>query len=100
MPKSATTARPRTPRPKSAAPERRRFWLQYPSRQVKRPILWEMSRKFPEVKFDIRQATVNEEIGLIGLELQAPRSEIKAVIKWFEKHGVKVEPVEINVIES
>lgn len=92
--------KPAARKPKAPAAERRRFWLQYPSRQVKRPILWEMSRKFPEVRFDIRQATVNEEIGLIGLELEAPRAEIKAAIKWFEKHGVKVEPVEINVIES
>lgn len=95
--------KPAAPRPKpSKAPaaERRRFWLQYPSRQVKRPILWEMSRKFPEVRFDIRQATVNEEIGLICLELEAPRSELKAAIRWFERHGVQVEPVEINVIES
>lgn len=92
--------KPAARKPKAPAAECRRFWLQYPSRQVKRPILWEMSRKFPEVRFDIRQATVNEEIGLICLELEAPRADIKAAIKWFEKHGVKVEPVEINVIES
>jgi len=28
------------------------------------------------------------------------RSEVEAAIKWLEKNGVNVEPVEINVIES
>ncbi len=33
-------------------------------------------------------------------ELNGKREEVKAAIKWLEKNGVNVEPVEINVIES
>jgi hypothetical protein len=36
----------------------------------------------------------------VSLELAGKRAEIKAAIGWLEKLGVKVEPVEINVIES
>ena len=43
---------------------------------------------------------MTDEIGIVCLELDGPRSEVKAAIKWLEKHGVSVEPVEINVIES
>ena len=43
---------------------------------------------------------LTDEIGLVCLELEGKRIEIKNAIKWLEKQGVKVEPVEINVLES
>ena len=82
-----------------AANEKRRFWLTYPTKLITRPVIWELSQKFPVV-FNVRQASVTDEIGILCLELQAPRAEVKAAIAWLEKQGVKVEPVEINVIES
>jgi ABC-type methionine transport system ATPase subunit len=86
-------------RPKAEKPERRRFWLTYPTKLITRPVIWQMSQKFPVV-FNVRQASVTDEIGILCLELEARRAEIKSAIAWLEKQGVKVEPVEINVIES
>jgi len=43
---------------------------------------------------------VTDEIGIVCLELDGQRDEVKAAIKWLEKLGVSVEPVEISVIES
>jgi L-aspartate semialdehyde sulfurtransferase ferredoxin len=60
-----------------------RLWLMYPSRNITKPIIFELSKKF-EVEFNIRQASVNDEIGLVSLEEQ----------------GIKVEPVEIQTIEG
>jgi hypothetical protein len=80
-------------------PERRRFWLTYPTRLITKPIIWEMTRKYPVI-FNVRQASVTDQIGIVCLELEAPRADLKAAIAWLEKQGVKVEPVEINVIES
>ena len=100
-PKKTKTARPsRTPR--AAAPDRqekRRVWLTYPTKLITQPVIWQLSQKFPVV-FNVRQASVTEEMGILCLELEAPRSDVKAAIAWLEKQGVKVEPVEINVIES
>ena len=76
-----------------------RFWLMYPPKRIQQPILWELSKKF-DVVTNVRQASITDEIGLVCLELDGKRSEIKNAIKWLEKQGVKVEPVEINVIES
>jgi ABC-type methionine transport system ATPase subunit len=76
-----------------------RFWLMYPVKLVQRPLLWELAKKF-EVVTNVRQASINDEIGLVCLELDGKRVEIKNAIKWLEKQGVKVEPIEINVIES
>jgi L-aspartate semialdehyde sulfurtransferase ferredoxin len=76
-----------------------RLWLMYPTRLVTRPVIWELGQKF-QISFNIRQASVNEEIGLVSLELQGERDEVKRAIAWLEEMGVKVEPVEINTIEG
>jgi hypothetical protein len=71
----------------------------YPPRLIQQPLLWQLGHKFSIVT-NIRQASVTDEIGIVCLELDGSASEIKAAIKWLEKLGVSVEPVEINVIES
>ena len=76
-----------------------RLWLMYPPKLIKEPLLWQLTRKFPIVT-NIRQASVTDEIGIVSLEIDGNRSDIKAAIQWLEKIGVSVEPVEINVIES
>jgi len=76
-----------------------RLWLMFPARLITRPVLWELGRSFAVVT-NIRQASVTEEIGLVSLELDGERSEIKKAIAWLEEQGIKVEPVEINTIES
>ena len=76
-----------------------RLWLMYPTRLVTRPIIWELCKKF-EVTTNLRQASVNEEVGLVCLEFNGEREEIKRAIAWLEELGVKVEPVEINTIEG
>ena len=76
-----------------------RLWLMYPPRLITTPVIWELAQKF-KVVTNVRQASVTDEIGVVCLELNGPRPEIKAAIKWLEKLGVKVEPVEISVIES
>ena len=80
-------------------PDKTRVWLTYPPQKIKRPIIWELGHKF-DIVTDIRQASVNDEVGIVCLELDGKRSEIDAGIAWLEKNGVNVDPVEINVIES
>jgi hypothetical protein len=58
-----------------------------------------MCQRFPVI-FNVRQASVTDEIGILCLELQGRRADLKAAVTWLERQGVKVEPVEINVIES
>jgi ABC-type methionine transport system ATPase subunit len=76
-----------------------RFWLMYPAKLIQQPLLWQLAKKF-DVVTNVRQASINDEIGLVCLELHGKRLEIKNAVKWLEKQGVKVEPIEINVIES
>ncbi|HYG22522.1 MAG TPA: NIL domain-containing protein [Verrucomicrobiae bacterium] len=80
-------------------PTQRRLWLMYPPRLIKKPLIWELGQKF-KVVTNLRQVNVSDEIGIVCLELDGARDQVKAAITWLEQLGVKVEPVEINVIES
>ena len=87
------------PATKSTTPTQRRLWLMFPPKLIKKPLIWEVGHKF-KVVTNIRQASVTDEIGIVCLELDGKREDVKAAIKWLEKLGVSVEPVEISVIES
>jgi ABC-type methionine transport system ATPase subunit len=87
------------PTANSTRSDQTRLWLMYPPKLIKEPLIWQISHKF-NVITNVRQASVTDEIGIVSLELDGSREDIKAAIKWLEKLGVKVEPVEINVIES
>ena len=83
----------------SGGNEKKRLWLTFPRQQIQRPVIWDLGHKFA-VMTNIRQASITEEIGIVSLELEGARTEIKRAIVWLESLGVKVEPVEINVIEG
>jgi ABC-type methionine transport system ATPase subunit len=74
-----------------------RLWLMYPPKLIKRPLIWELGQKF-KVVTNIRQCSVSDEIGIVCLELDGKREDVKAAIKWLTKSGVSVEPVEISAI--
>ncbi len=71
----------------------------YPARLITRPIIYDLGKNFALIT-NVRQASVTDEIGLVSLELDGEREEIKKAIAWLEELGVKVEPVEINTIEG
>jgi hypothetical protein len=83
----------------NGSPQKTRLWLMYPPKMITTPVIWELSQKF-KVVTNVRQASVTDEIGIVCLELEGARADIKSAIKWLEKGGINVEPVEINVIES
>jgi ABC-type methionine transport system ATPase subunit len=94
-PKAAKASR----KSESNGKQKRRLWLMYPPRQITNPVIWELGHRF-NVVTNVRQASVTDEIGIVCLEIEGERTEIKAAIGWLEKLGISVEPVEINVIES
>lgn len=76
-----------------------RYWLVFDKETSKRPLIYEMSRKF-DVVFNIRQSSVTGDMGLIALELEGERQTVKDALSWFESQGVHVDPVEIQTIEG
>src|SRR2546421_2654184 len=78
----------------------RRCWFTFPSKkQVEQPIIWQMSRKFPEVVFDIRQASVQNELGIMAVVLSGEGDEGKGALGVFRSQGGTVEPIEKSGIE-
>jgi len=78
-----------------------RCWLTFPTRtQVEQPIIWQMSRKFPDVEFDIRQASVQNEIGIMAVLFSGEEADVKQALEFLRSKGVTVEPIEKSVIEG
>jgi L-aspartate semialdehyde sulfurtransferase ferredoxin len=75
-----------------------RFYLTYSQEQIKVPIIYQVGRKF-RVVTNIRTASVSDHVGIVGLELEGEQPEIDAAVAWIASQGVKVEPIEKNVIE-
>ena len=84
-----------------AAPYSKRYWFTFPSRtQVEQPIIWQMSQKFPNVSFDIRQASVQNEIGIMAVLFSGKAEEVQGAIQFLRSRGVTVEPIEKSVVEG
>ena len=77
---------------------REKVYLSYPTEQIKEPLIYEVSRRFAVVT-NIRGANVSDVMGLVALELEGAQEEIDKAVAWFREQGVKVEPIEKNVIE-
>jgi hypothetical protein len=67
---------------------------------VEQPIIWQMSRKFPDVSFDIRQASVQHEIGIMAVLLTGKEADVNGAIEFLRSKGVTVEPIEKSVVEG
>ena len=82
-------------------PYSKRCWFTFPTRtQVEQPIIWQMSRTFPNVSFDIRQASVQNEIGIMAVLLSGPEPDVNGAIAFLRSKGVTVEPIEKSVVEG
>ena len=84
--------------PQGGTKTRVKLYLTYPSRLVREPLIYHLSRNF-DLVFNIRQASVNEDIGIIAIELDGAEEAIERGIAWLRERGVTVEPIEKNVIE-
>ncbi len=75
-------------------PSTRRCWLTFEGGRQNEPCLWKMARKYPDVMFDIRQASVQKDIGIMAVLFTGKEAEIEAALKYLVELGVKVDPVE------
>lgn len=72
----------------------RKVWLTFEGGCQDEPIIWKLSQEYPEVVFDIRQASVGKAIGIMALELSGKEKQLDKAIKFLQSSGVKVDPVE------
>ena len=79
--------------------EKQRYWLTFRTGTECKPLIWEMSRKF-DLVFNIRGSSTTGGVGLMAIELEGPHERILRAVRWFERRGVEVSPVELSAIEG
>ena len=72
----------------------RKCWLTFEGGCQDKPCIWQMAQKFPNVVFDIRQASVGQQIGIMALKFTGEEQQIDGAVAFLEELGVKVDPVE------
>src|SRR5262249_14275089 len=78
---------------------KKRVYLTFPTELIKQPVVCDMYDRY-KVRFSIRTASVSEEIGIIGLELEGEDERVQAAMAFFRERGIRVEPIELDVVEG
>jgi ABC-type methionine transport system ATPase subunit len=76
---------------------KRRIRLFFSTQLVTEPIVYEMGRQF-EVVTNIRGGEILSDSGWLYLELSGDDDEIDRAIEWALDRGVRVDPVEGDII--
>ena len=72
--------------------------ISFPEEKIKEPIIYKIGHEF-KVVTNIRRADVREKTGWVELELTGDAAEIDKAVASLKTKGVKVEPIERNIIE-
>ena len=63
------------------------------------PIIYELGKQFSVVT-NIRRADVTEDRGWVVLELEGDMEEIERGLEWIASKGVRVDPVQGDIVEG
>jgi molybdopterin synthase sulfur carrier subunit len=80
------------------SPLKRRMTLFFPPELIKEPIIYTIGQRFRLIT-NIRSANVSEKVGWVTLEIDGEEEEYSKALNYLRGIGVKVEPVERDVIE-
>lgn len=78
---------------------RRRLMFTFPHELIKDPIIYELGHQFGVVT-NIRRADVTEDRGWVVLELEGSEDRIDHGLAWVQAKGVRVDPVQGDVVEG
>lgn len=70
-----------------------KVWLTFEGGRQNEPCLWKMTQAYPNVQFDIRQASVQADIGIMAVLFTGEEREVEGALKTLKELGVKVDPV-------
>jgi ABC-type methionine transport system ATPase subunit len=77
---------------------RRRVTLTFPPELIQEPVIYNIGRHY-KVVTNIRSANVTDHVGWVTLEIDGEEKEYLKALSYLKEIGVKVEPVERDVIE-
>jgi L-aspartate semialdehyde sulfurtransferase ferredoxin len=76
---------------------KRRIKFTFPPDLVKQPLIYNIGQEF-EVVTNIRRASVARDRGWVILEITGSDDEIDRAIAWSKRQGVRVDPIEGDVV--
>jgi ABC-type methionine transport system ATPase subunit len=74
-----------------------RLHLTFPHERIPDPIMCEIARNF-DITYSIRRANVDAHAGWMDLEFVGEDAEIERVIAYLQERGVRVDPIEGDII--
>ena len=71
----------------------------FPQELITLPIIYELGKQFSIIT-NVRRADVTEDRGWVVLELQGEIEEIERGLEWVAAKGVRVDPVQGDIVEG
>ena len=75
-----------------------RVRVSFPEEKITEPVIYQIGREY-NLTTNIRRADVTEKTGWVDLELIGEPVEIERGIAGLKSKGVRVDPIEKNIIE-
>lgn len=76
----------------------RRVYLTFDEATTQRPMIYEIIKRFDVVP-NIRSASATEKLAIMAIEFTGTREALDAAFAWLKKQNVRVDPIEMNVVE-
>lgn len=74
-----------------------RIHLTFPRERIAEPVVCTVAKRY-DVIFSIRRANVEAGSGWMDLEIDGEEAEIQRVVQFLEETGIRVDPVEGDII--
>ena len=78
---------------------KQRVKFTFPQELITLPIIYELGKQFSLIT-NIRRADVTEDRGWVVLELEGEMEEIERGLDWVAAKGVRVDPVQGDIVEG
>ena len=76
---------------------RMRVRLTFPPERIQEPVIYHLVKDF-DIVTNIRRADVKADHGWVVLELEGKEDNLDRGIAWLKEKGVKVDPIERDII--
>ncbi len=78
---------------------KQRVKFTFPQELITLPIIYELGKQF-NIVTNVRRADVTEDRGWVVLEMDGPIEEIERSLEWVATKGVRVDPVQGDIVEG
>lgn len=78
---------------------KQRVKFTFPQELITLPIIYELGKQFSIIT-NVRRADVTDDRGWVVLEMDGPIEEIERSLEWVASKGVRVDPVQGDIVEG